>query len=218
MSSFSLIDRLVQPPPGVYLVEALSQYRDKEAPWIFGLIALVSGIFVLEVFLTIAVGAKSVEVIATGLFGVAPLIAWPLSPFIHQGIFHFSANIGGLLLFGIPLEAQLADSKYVTLLGVAAVVSTVVGSILFSVTTTGPIAYYGISGVLYALAGYAVTHYTRKPDSLEPIEWLALLGGVSAGVAVVSNILMGVVLSEHPVNGGHVSGFVIGLALAWWWS
>jgi membrane associated rhomboid family serine protease len=218
MTAVPLIDRLLHPKPGAHLMRALSQYRDMEAPWTFGVVSVVSGIFILEVLLTIAVGAPSVEVIATGLFGVAPLVAWPLSPVIHQGIVHFGANIGGLLLFGIPLEAELYDRTFVTLVVLSAVGSTIVGSLLFSLTTTGPIAYYGISGVLYALAGFAVITYGRKPNSLEPIEWLALLGGVSAGIAVGGDVLSGVMLTDQTINGGHASGLLIGLGLSRWWT
>lgn len=161
-------------------------------------------------------GTQSIAVVATGLFGVAPLVAWPLSLLLNGGILHVAVNVGGVVLFGVPIEADLSHHRYGRLVVIAAVCATVAGSLLMLASTSGPIAVYGLSGVLYALAGFALVQYGTGSPIEGPTQQLAFLGGIAAAITVGKDIVLGIV-SGSPINGAHTAGLLIGLTLAGWW-
>jgi membrane associated rhomboid family serine protease len=216
MSASSLIDRVLLDQPLQQLEAAISEYRGAEAPLTWSLLTVVSCVFAFQVMLTILSDAQSINVVATGLFAGAPLVAWPLSPLLHGGILHVAANVGGVFVFGVPIEADLPEDRYVHLVVIAAVCSTVAGSLLMLASTSGPIAVYGLSGVLYAFAGFAVLQYGTGTPIEGPSEKVAFLGGIAAAITVVKDVLLGIVTGSS-INGGHTAGLLIGLTLAWWW-
>lgn len=99
---------------------------------------------------------------------------------------------------------------------IAAYCSTVAGSLLLLATTSPPIAFYGISGVVFAFAGFAVVQYGRRCTIDTPPQQIAFLGGLAAVITVAKDILLGVVTGS-PINGGHTAGLLIGVVLALWW-
>jgi membrane associated rhomboid family serine protease len=215
MTSLPLGERLIRKErPYELMITAFQQYSDAKAPITFGLIGFVGGIFIGEIFLATLIGTSSVEVFATGLFKLYPMIAWPLAPFLHQGVVHFTSNVVGLILFGLPVEDELSSRQYAVFSVVVAALSTALGAVLMASGTTKPIAFYGISGVVYALAGFAFVHFATHESRMEVIEWIAFVGGAAAVLHVGFDVLTGLLISGNTINGGHLTGLIVGISVS----
>jgi membrane associated rhomboid family serine protease len=77
------------------------------------------------------------------------------------------------------------------------------------------LAFYGTSGIIYALAGYSLTHLPRKHDGLDLVEMFAIFIGFVALVSVLVDPFTGPYFEPRWINGGHTSGFLIGAAVGW---
>lgn len=190
---------------------ALAQYQATSAPVTYGLIWIVTAVFAAEVALTVLFGVRSIRVFATGSFKLHPELAWLFAPVLHAGSRHFLANIAGLLVLGVPLEQQVRPRGFVVFILATAYLSTLGGWLAKAAFTTTPIAVYGISGTVFALAGYALVHFSRYTDRLSAFEWVAMLFGLAAAVTVAYDSFNGPYLHPEWINGGHATGLVIGL-------
>ena len=190
---------------------ALTQYRVTRAPVTYGLIWVVTTIFAIEVVFTALFGVRSIRVLATGSFKLHPELAWVFAPILHAGSRHFLANVGGLLVLGIPLEQHFTKRRFGSFILATAYLSTLGGWLAQAMFTTAPIAVYGISGTVFALAGYALVHSCRANDRLPAFEWIAMLVGLAAAVTVAYDPITGQYLHPGWINGGHATGMMIGL-------
>jgi len=190
---------------------ALAQYQATSAPVTYGLILIVTAVFAAEVALTVLLEVRSIRVFATGSFKLHPELAWLFAPILHAGGRHFLANVGGLLVLGIPVEQQVTTRRFWIFLLATAYLSTLGGWLSKAAFTTTPIAVYGISGTVFALAGYALVHFGRDTDRLPAFEWVAMLFGLAAAVTVAYDLFTGQYLHPEWINGGHTTGLVIGL-------
>jgi membrane associated rhomboid family serine protease len=195
---------------------AFAQYRASGAPVTLTLIWIVTTVFAAEVALTVLFGVRSIRVFATGSFKLYPELAWLFAPVLHAGLGHFLVNIGGLLTVGIPLELQFTNRRFGIFLLATAYFSTVGGLVAKAVFTTTPIAVYGISGTVFALAGYALIHFGRSSEHLKAFEWVALLVGFAAATTVAVDFFTGPYLHPEWINGGHATGFMIGVLVGEW--
>ena len=154
--------------------------------------------------------SNSVRIFSTGIFGVHPWIAWPLSPVLHKGLGHFLTSILFALLFGIPVEKHWNWNAYSAFIVVTGYATIVFGAGSLWLFSNSQLAFYGTSGIIYALAGYSFTHFSLEHEDLELTEKIALIFGVIALLTVVFDIITGPYLTPDWINGGHLSGFVIG--------
>jgi len=190
---------------------AFAQYRATSAPVTLTLIWIVTAVFAVEVALTVLFGVRSIRVFATGSFKLYPELAWLFAPVLHAGLGHFLANIVGLLAVGIPLERHFTPGRFGGFLLATAYLSTLGGWVAKTVFTTIPIAVYGISGTVFAVAGYALIHFGRSSEPLKAFEWIAFLVGVAVAVTVGIDLLTGPFLHPDWINGGHATGLLIGV-------
>jgi membrane associated rhomboid family serine protease len=174
---------------------------------------VVAAVFLVEVVLTAVLGLQSVQVFATGLFGVYPWIAWPFSPILHRGILHFAATLIGLTIVGIPVERYWGRRRYTAFLLVTGYVTVILGAGFMAVFSDKQLAFYGTSGVVYALAGFSLTYLPSRGKDLELIGWFAVFIGVVAFVDVLVDPFTGPYFAPKWINGGHTSGFIIGAAI-----
>lgn len=193
------------------LRKAVTQYRTVEASTTRTLIWVVAIIFSIEILMTPIFEIQSIRVFATGLFKIEPELAWILAPVLHAGFRHVLANIGGLVLIEFPLEQHFTKRRFAMFIIGTAYISIMGGWLAQTMFTTNQIAVYGISGTVYALAGYALVHFGRSTDRLFAFEWIAMMFGLGAAVTVVLDPFTGPYLHPDWINGGHATGFLIGV-------
>lgn len=194
------------------LKTAYQEYLEANATVTYVLMTVVAAVFLVEVVLTAVIGLPGVQVFATGIFGVYPWIAWPFSPVLHRGILHFAATLTGLTIVGIPVERYWSRRRYAAFLLVTGYVTVVFGAGFMAAFSDKQLAFYGTSGVIYALAGFSLTHLPHRHENLDLTEWFAVFIGVVALIAVLVDPVTGSYFEPEWINGGHTSGFIIGAA------
>lgn len=194
---------------------AFRAYVTSDAMITYVVISLIAVVFLIGILMTARNALSSIQVFATGLFGVHPTVAWPLSPVLHRGFRHFAASVFGLLLVGVPVERHWSRTRYTAFLILTGYATIAAGAGVLWAFAEQPVAFYGTSGVIYALAGYSLTHLTRQHTTRSPVEAVAVLVGVSALLSVLFDVFTGPYFTAQWVNGGHTSGFVIGAVVGW---
>lgn len=193
----------------------LRAYVTSDAPVTYVAISLIAVIFLIEILITALNSLGSIQVFATGIFGVSPAVAWPASPVLHRGVFHFAASVIGLLLVGVPIEQHWSRSRYSVFLILTGYGTIAAGAGVLWLFSKQSVAFYGTSGVIYALAGYALTHLPRHHTERTLLERVAVIVGVLAFLTVGFDLFTGPYFTAQWVNGGHASGFVIGAVAGW---
>lgn len=194
---------------------AFREYNETESTITYLLMALIAAVFILEIVVTGFKSLRSIQVFAAGVFGVYPWFAWPLSPLLHRGILHFAASVAGLIIVGIPVERHWQWKRYSAFLVLTGYVTILFGAGVWWVFSDQQLAFYGTSGIIYALAGYSLTHLPRKHTDLNLIEWFAVFIGAVALISVLADPFTGPYFEPRWINGGHTSGFVIGAVAGW---
>jgi len=197
------------------LRSGFQEYRESTSTITYLLMTLVAAVFLIEIAVTAFRSLSSIRIFATGVFGVYPWIAWPLSPVLHRGFLHFAASIVGLVVVGIPIERHWSRRRYSAFLLLTGYTTIVFGAAFLSVFSDQQLAFYGTSGIIYALAGYSLTHLPRRHDNLDLIEKFAVFIGFAALVSVLIDPFTGPYFEPLWVNGGHTSGFLIGAVAGW---
>lgn len=201
----------MQNPVVAWLQDALAEYTDHSAPVTYGLIGLVVGVFAVEMVYAYTRGLGSTRVFATGLFGLVPWLAWPLAPLLHSGSLHFLASVGGLWLLGLPVEQHWRRWRYAAFLFASGYLATAIGVLFIAPFTEKAIAFYGSSGMIYALAGFALAYLPFQRGRVTASEWLAVFVGAIALLSVASDPFTGPYFAPDWINGGHLGGLVVGL-------
>ncbi|MFB6282138.1 MAG: rhomboid family intramembrane serine protease [Haloferacaceae archaeon] len=196
--------------------------RARETDWrlTFGLVALSTAAYLGQTLAALRVGAP-VRVVTARLFLARPLVAWPLSPFLHGGNPHFLANVLVLVPTGIEAQRHLTDRQYAGLFVVTAVVAALLAAATLVPFADGPVASYGISGFVFALATYLLVHLRRAhPDppftargvalDRHPLELFGALLGVSVLLLVAADLGLALRYGLRGVNGGHLGGAAVG--------
>lgn len=197
------------------LQAVVTEYREAKAPITYGLIGLVVGVFLVEVLMAHRGSLRHIRVFATGIFGVHPSIAWPSAPLLHKDILHFAATIWGLLVFGVPLEKHWHKGRFIIFLVLTGYLTIAAGALVLMMFSDQPVAFYGTSGIIFALAGFALTHVLRPHRYISVIELIAVGFGVVALINVLLDPLTPPYLEPDWINGGHTLGMVIGIAAGW---
>jgi membrane associated rhomboid family serine protease len=194
---------------------ALAQHRSLSAPVTDFLAVAVCAVYAAQAFGTALWNAPSVFVTTNYVYLQAPWLAWPLSPLLHGGLEHVVPNVVTLFAFGRIAESHLSTRRYAAMAAIAAVGS--IAALAWWGTVFGGdshIAVYGISGVVFAAAGFAVVHLPDHGRVTDP-ELLAVLFGVCAvGLVGVQSLGALVLLSPATINVGHAVGLLVGAGTA----
>jgi membrane associated rhomboid family serine protease len=193
----------------------IREYITSDATVTYLVISLIAVIFLIEILMTALTSLGSIQVFATGIFGVHPVVAWPLSPVLHSGVLHFAASVFGLLIVGVPVETHWSRTRYTVFLILTGYGTIAAGAGVLWLFSDQSVAFYGTSGVIYALAGHSLTHLPRQHTELDLLERFAVIVGVLALLSVIFDLLTGPYVTAQWVNGGHASGFVIGAIVGW---
>jgi membrane associated rhomboid family serine protease len=194
---------------------AYREYLEVDSTVTYVLMTLVAAVFLVEVAMTAVIGLPNIQVFATGIFGVYPWIAWPFSPVLHRGILHFAATLVGLTVVGIPIERHWTRKRYILFLVATGYVTVALGAAFMTIFSEKQLAFYGTSGVIYALAGYSLIHLPQRHDNLNLTEWFAVFIGAVALVTVLLDPFTGPYFEPRWINGGHTSGLIIGAVVGW---
>ena len=193
----------------------VAQHRSLSAPVTDLLAVAVCGIYAIQAVQTALWGAPSVFEATNYVYLHAPWLAWPLSPLLHGGLAHVVPNVVTLFLFGRIAETHLTRRRFTTMAFAAAAgsIAALAGwNMVFAAES--PVAVYGISGVVFAAAGFAVVHFPSH-DRVTDLELLAVLFGLCA-VALVGVQALAALLFRSPatINVGHAVGLLVGLGTA----
>ncbi len=74
---------MTENPAVSWLKTAYQEYLQANSTITYALLTVVAVVFLVEVVLTAVIGLQSVQVFATGLFGLYPWIAWSFLPVLH---------------------------------------------------------------------------------------------------------------------------------------
>jgi membrane associated rhomboid family serine protease len=160
--------------------------------------------------------------VTAALFLERPAVAWPLSTFLHRDATHFLGNAVLLVATGIEAQRHLSTRQYLALFVAAAVATPLVGLAARRPFVDGPVAVYGISGFVFALATCLLVHFSLAHDAAlataegvdprrHPLEGFAVLLGVSALLLVAFDVGTALLSGGRGVNGGHLGGVLVGL-------
>lgn len=130
---------------------------------------------------------------------------WLTPAFIHFSITHITFNLVLWWYIGGPLEQRLGSGRLLKIMLVSAIASNYMQS-LFSDNNFG-----GLSGVVYALVGYAWLMGEKSPQQGIRLD---------RSIMIMSVLWLFVgyfdILDISIANTAHVTGLVTGLALALW--
>lgn len=195
----------------------VDQYRAARKGTTLFLLLVTSTVFVGQLLGTLATGAPSVEALTAFLYLRGGDSVYLLSLFLHRGVPHFLSNVAVLLALA-PQERHFTETGYWAFVATAAVVSLGTGyAILLAYSPQPNVAFYGISGLGYALAGFALVRGVRYRHDIAEIDVVAAVLGVSSVVEVTANLLFTLPHAPVLVNGGHLSGLVFGLLVGAIW-
>lgn len=198
-----------------WLLEMIQEIPEEDAPVTYSLIGVITGIFVIEIGMTKVYGLSQIQVFSTGLFGVYPTVAWILAPLLHRGPLHWIASVVGLVFLGTAVERHWPRLRYIGFLLLAGYGATAAGVLVMRAFTDSQLAFYGTSGIVFALAGFALVHLPWSHLRVTRVEWFASFVGVIALLQLLIDPLTGPYFDPHWINGGHTAGFVIGGVAAW---
>lgn len=203
-----MVDGLVD-----HVIGALREYSEVRSPVSLVLLGVVVLVFLGEAFALMMLAVDSIEVFASGLFGVHPVIAWVLAPVLHRGVAHFLASVLGIVLVGFSMERHWSQDRFILVVVLTGYVSVAAGAAVLMLFSKRQTAFYGASGIVYMLAGYALTHMLTSHPDYRRIEWVSVLIGVAAVVDVLRDVMTGPFFEPHWFNGAHLSGLVIGILI-----
>ena len=193
------------------------QYRAARTRTTLTVIALTSAVFLLQVVATWVTGAPSVRALTAVLYLEGGDTVFLLSPFLHRGIPHFVSNVLVLLVLA-PQERHLSPGGYwLFLVGGLALALGTGYAVLLAYSPASNVAVYGISGLGYALGGFALTRAIGDPEGRSELDLIAAVIGGSSVLTVAVNVLTTLPQTPAAVNGGHVSGLVFGLVVGVLW-
>ncbi|WP_144905079.1 rhomboid family intramembrane serine protease [Halobellus captivus] len=193
----------------------VAQHRALAAPLTDLLVIVVCGVYAIQAAQTALWNVSSVFETTNYVYFREPWLAWLLAPLLHGGLTHVVPNVLTLFAFGRIAEGHLPQRQFAAMVVVAAVgsiLALVAWSVVFAPDSY--VAVYGISGVVFAVGGFAVVHLPRHGRATD-LELLATLFGVCA-VALVGVEALTALAFRAPasVNVGHAVGLLVGVVTA----
>lgn len=189
--------------------------RNVEAPLTFSIIGITCGVFLVELYYTVATPAAAPVELVAYWFIHQPAVMWSIAPFVHRGVLHFGVNVLALVLVS-PLEARLSRREFLILLLGTGFIPVYADGIKIVIVSSKPhAAAYGISGFVFGLLGFALVCLGwayRRDGGLGNWEWIIAGLAVSAPVTVLVDL---VTAYPDPLafNVSHFGGLCIGILL-----
>jgi membrane associated rhomboid family serine protease len=199
-------ERLREHVPSEY---ALAEWRVTQS-----LIVAVLLVYNAEVVVRLLLDAPTVRVAMAYSFLNYPEVAWPLAPVLHRDALHLGANVVMLVVLA-PVESRMSRRGFLAFVAVTAYVSVLCGA-LWSQTFTEKefVAFYGISGTVFAMAGYGlvatVRDYRASAELTAPLVYM----GVAVVGAVGLDLWALVTVGPLGLNMGHLTGVVLGITMS----
>jgi membrane associated rhomboid family serine protease len=193
-----------------WLLEMVQEIPEEDAPVTYSLICLITIVFIIEIGMTLFYGLPQIHIFSTGLFGVYPTVGWIAAPLLHRGVLHWISSVGGLVFLGTAVERHWPRWRFLGFLLIAGYGATAAGALVMRAFTESQLAFYGTSGIVFALAGFALIHLPWSHIRVTRVEWFAAFIGVVALLQVIAEPLTGPYFDPYWINGGHAAGFVIG--------
>lgn len=191
-----------------------NQYKSTNFPVTTLLILLSTFAFGVQSFGTVMLDAPSVRHFTSFLYLEGSSVVYLLSPFWHRGVAHYGANMVILFALG-PQERHFQRNQYWLLCVSLGVLSLLSGyAVLYAFAGTSRIAFYGISGIAFGLAGFALFRGAQNWDELIEIDFIGMIIGIAAAISVIQNLATSLPQSPIGVNGGHLVGFILGVVVA----
>lgn len=193
------------------LREVLSQYKSRPSPYSQILILGITLVFFLQFSLARLLDASSVEILMPYLFINYPLPLWILAPFLHRDLGHLLVNVSLVVLL-LPLESRISKKTFASIIIISGYLATyAAGLYLLAFGNKPNVSYYGTSGFVYGLSGFALLKTPTLSNREDP-DWITFLVGFSALIVVVGDLLS---FFESPLalNPGHVFGFLGGVGI-----
>ncbi|UIP00670.1 rhomboid family intramembrane serine protease [Halobaculum sp. CBA1158] len=193
------------------------EYRAARTRTTLALVALTSVVFLLQVAGAYLTGAPSVRALTAFLFLTGDDAVYLLSLFLHRGAPHFLSNALVLVVLA-PQERHFSPRGYWLFVVTGALLTLGVGyAVLLAYSPESRVAFYGISGLGYALGGFALVRGLRHRRDCSPLDVVAAIVGLSSVVEVAGNLFVSLPGAPAGVNGGHLSGLAFGLAVGAMW-
>lgn len=184
-------------------------WRSRESPATRFLVAVITGVFAIQIGLWSLTPTATIEQLTVFLFLEAPVGSWVLSFFLHRGVPHYLANVSVILLAGRVVEPHFTRLGYWLFIAASVGGSVLGGLLVLFAFTSDPVVIYGASGFAFALMGYGVTLVRREDrDAVENL--LILLGAITLGT-VVYDVGVGPFFQPDWFNGGHAGGYLVGV-------
>ncbi|MFC7069807.1 rhomboid family intramembrane serine protease [Halobaculum lipolyticum] len=200
-----------------FVSRLVAQYRAAHTSTTLALVALASTVFAIQLAGVALTPADSVRQLTAYLYLGGDDAVYLLSLFLHRGPLHFLSNVVVLLVLA-PQERHFSPGGYWSFVAVAGVGSLAAGyAVLLAYSPEPNVAFYGISGLGYALAGFALARGLRFRRTLTELDVVAAVVGVSSAVEVAANLLVNLPTAPVAVNGGHLAGLLVGLAVGAVW-
>lgn len=193
------------------------QYRAARTRTTLTVVALTSAVFLLQAVATVATGAPSIRALTALLYLEGGDAVFLLSPFLHRGPMHFLSNVLVLLVLA-PQERHFSPGGYWLFLVAGAALALGVGyAVLLAYSPAPNVAVYGISGLGYALGGFALTRAFGRPGERSELDLIAAVIGASSVLTVAANLAVNLPQAPALVNGGHLTGLAFGLLVGALW-
>ena len=186
------------------LAERAARVRQDRLPLVTALLAVVcAGVYVLQAS-RYGVAPDSLELLDAGGTSrdeVADGRWWTLltANLVHANLVHLVFNLIGLALLGTLLEREVGWPRF----GVLCVTAGVAAMGLAVLLQPGAVVV-GVSGVIFAIAGWAVLRDTHRSRALGVAAW----GMLPVGVIYTA-------LGPNVSIGAHVGGLLVGLAFGY---
>lgn len=200
--------------------------QNRDSPITQRMVLAICVVFLAQEIAAVYFGA-SILGVTSYVFLHYPVPAWLLTFFLHRGAMHFLANVALIGVVGRVVEPEFSERRYLAFLVDPAVLSALGAYLAKAPFTAKPVAAYGASGFGYALAAYSLRFPSRHDDALldvvtfgtNPVEIplaerIAFLLGVAAVLTVALDLLTGPYLTAEWVNGAHLVGVIVGVAVA----
>jgi membrane associated rhomboid family serine protease len=200
------------------------EFRTNDSPVTIYLIVLCSAWFILqstlyliiadpaEGILTLLTTRSSLDGLTAAIFIESPWLAWPFSPFLHGGLYHFAGNIIVLAAIGRRIESLVHRKQYLIWFLAVSLIATPIDAVATLHSSPTPlVAVYGISGFAYSLAFFSFV-YTVGLEERSELEDVCMLIGFAAifevSIQAGHSIML---LSISPINVGHFVGGISGI-------
>ncbi|WP_277553904.1 rhomboid family intramembrane serine protease [Halobaculum limi] len=193
------------------------QYRTAHTQTTLTLAFVTVVVFILQVAGATLTGLPSVRSFTALLYLEGGRSVYLLSLFLHRGPLHLLSNLLVLVVLA-PQERHFSPGGYWAFVVTAATASLAAGYLVLLQFSPEPnVAFYGISGLGYALGGFALARGIRFRHTLTELDTLAAVVGITSLLDVVWNLAAALPDAPLAVNGGHLVGLVVGLLVGSLW-